>query len=103
MSFSPLIHTSFFSHERLKKCIESLINQVFRVIIRHMISKKSVYLVLTAFSLSLLAVPAGALQSTLAQVDIDADTFIQETRDEVEQEIEQEAEQEAEQEQEQEQ
>ncbi len=42
----------------------------------------------------------GVLQSTLAQVDVDADTLIQETRDEVEQEIEQEAEQDQEQEQE---
>ena len=55
--------------------------------------------------LLVLVVPTGGgvLQSTLAQVDVDADTLIQETRDQVEQEIEQEAEQEAEQEQEQEQ
>ena len=55
--------------------------------------------------LLVLVVPSGGwvLQSTLAQVDVDADTLIQETCDEVEQEIEQEAEQEAEQDQEQEQ
>jgi hypothetical protein len=53
--------------------------------------------------LLVLVVPSGGwvLQSTQAQVDVDADTLIQETRDEVEQEIEQEGEQEAEQDQEQ--
>jgi hypothetical protein len=53
--------------------------------------------------LLVLVVPSGGwvLQSTLAQVDVDADTLIQETRDEVEQEIGQEVEQEAEQDQEQ--
>ena len=64
-------------------------------------------LMLIVFSVVGLAVPTwGVLQQTaLAQpvVDVDADTLVQETRDEVEQEIEQEAEQEAEQEQEQEQ
>ena len=71
-----------------------------------MIKAKLVGSTIAIFTLLLVLVEpsgGGVLQSTLAQVDVDADTLIQETRDEVEQEIEQEAEQEAEQEQEQEQ
>src|SRR5918997_1759338 len=64
---------------------------------------KSVTMALALFTLMVLVVPSGVLQGALAQIDVDADTLIQETFDEVEQEIEQEAEQEAEQEQEQEQ
>src|SRR5918999_1476653 len=70
-----------------------------------MTAKLIATLILIVFSVVGLTVPTGggALQSALAQPVIDADTLVQETRDEVEQEIEQEAEQEAEQEQEQEQ
>src|SRR5918992_130317 len=64
---------------------------------------KSVTMALALFTLMVLVVPSGVLQGALAQIDVDADTLIQETFDEVEQEIGQEAEQEAEQEQEQEQ
>jgi hypothetical protein len=65
-------------------------------------TKKLTALMLIVFSVVGFSVPTGggALQTALAQV-IDADSLIQETRDQVEQEIEQEAEQEAEQEQEQ--
>ena len=65
-------------------------------------TEKLMALMVIVFSLVGLSVPTGAaLESALAQPVIDADTLIQETRDEVEQEIEQEAEQEAEQNQEQ--
>jgi hypothetical protein len=64
---------------------------------------KSVTMALALFTLMVLFVPSGVFQGALAQIDVDADTLIQETFDEVEQEIGQEAEQEAEQEQEQEQ
>jgi hypothetical protein len=56
---------------------------------------------LALLTLTVLFVPSGVLQGALAQIDVDADTLIQETFDEVEQGIEQEAEQEAEQEQDQ--
>ncbi len=62
---------------------------------------KSVTMALALFTLMVLFVPSGVLQGALAQIDVDADTLIQETFDEVEQEIEQEAEQEAEQDQDQ--
>src|ERR671919_1263537 len=64
---------------------------------------KLVTMALALFTLMVLVVPSGVLQGALAQVDVDADTLIQETFDEVDQEIEQEAEQDAEQDQDQEQ
>ena len=67
-------------------------------------TKKLTALMLIVLSVVGLSVPTtgGVLQqSAMAQPVIEADTLIQETRDEVEQEIEQEAEQEAEQDQEQ--
>jgi cytoskeletal protein RodZ len=62
---------------------------------------KSVSVALALFTLMVFVVPSGVLQGALAQIDVDADTLIQETFDEVEQEIEQEGEQDAEQEQDQ--